>query len=53
MLLKEERDKILKEIVGREKEVTNILATLQAGKHIILEGAPGTTKSTILRTITK
>ena len=53
MLLKEEREKILQEIVGREKEVTNILATLEAGKHIILEGAPGTTKSTILRTITK
>lgn len=52
MLLKEEREKILREIVGREKEVTNILATLEAGKHIILEGAPGTTKSTILRTIT-
>ncbi|MFQ5892911.1 MAG: AAA family ATPase [Candidatus Tectimicrobiota bacterium] len=53
MLLKEEREKILQEIVGREQEVTNILATLEAGKHIILEGAPGTTKSTILRTITK
>lgn len=53
MLLKEEREKILKEIVGREREVTNILATLEAGKHIILEGAPGTTKSTILRAITK
>lgn len=52
MFLKEEREKILREIVGREKEVTNILATLEAGKHIILEGAPGTTKSTILRTIT-
>ncbi|MEE8219813.1 MAG: MoxR family ATPase [bacterium] len=53
MLLKEEREKILQEIVGRGKEVTNILATLEAGKHIILEGAPGTTKSTILRAITK
>ncbi len=53
MQLKEERENILKEIVGREKEVTNILATLEAGKHVILEGAPGTTKSTILRTITK
>lgn len=53
MLLKKEREKILQEIVGREKEVTNILATLEAGKHIILEGAPGTTKSTILRTITQ
>lgn len=53
MSLKEEREKIFREIVGREKEVTNILATLEAKKHIILEGAPGTTKSTILRAITK
>ncbi|MDA2932655.1 hypothetical protein MYX19_05835, partial [Nitrospinae bacterium AH-259-F20] len=27
------------------------MATLSAGKHIILEGPPGTTKSTILKTI--
>lgn len=53
MGLKDDREQILKEIVGRDKEVTNILATLEAGKHIILEGAPGTTKSTILRAITR
>ena len=40
-------------IVGRDHEIETIMATLSAGKHIILEGAPGTTKSTILRAITK
>ena len=40
-------------IVAREQEIKNILATLDAGKHLILEGAPGTTKSTILRAVTE
>ncbi|MFQ5855202.1 MAG: AAA family ATPase [Anaerolineae bacterium] len=40
-------------IVAREEEIKNILATLDAGKHLILEGPPGTTKSTILRTVTE
>jgi len=39
-------------IVARGEEIKNILATLDAGRHLILEGPPGTTKSTILRTIT-
>jgi len=43
--------KILKRIVGREREVTAIVAALAAGKNILLEGPPGTTKSTILRII--
>ncbi len=40
-------------IVARGEEIKNILATLDAGRHLILEGAPGTTKTTILRTITE
>jgi gas vesicle protein GvpN len=40
-------------IVARAEEIRNILATLEAGRHLILEGAPGTTKSTILRAITE
>ncbi|MEE8209420.1 MAG: AAA family ATPase [bacterium] len=40
------------QIVGRTHEIETILATLAAGKHIILEGPPGTTKSTILKAIT-
>lgn len=38
-------------IIGRKSEITNILAALSAGKHILLEGPPGTSKSTILRRI--
>ncbi|MFQ5848707.1 MAG: AAA family ATPase, partial [Candidatus Methylomirabilales bacterium] len=41
------------QIVARGEEIKNILATLDAGRHLILEGPPGTTKSTILRTITE
>ncbi len=44
---------IASQIVGRDHEIETILATLAAGKHIILEGPPGTTKSTILRAITE
>jgi len=43
--------RILKRIVGREREVIAVVATLAAGKNILLEGPPGTTKSTILRII--
>lgn len=40
-------------IVGRTSEIKTALATLAAGKHILLEGPPGTTKSTLLRAITQ
>lgn len=43
--------KVCSKIVGREKEVKLILAALAAGRHLILEGPPGTSKSTILKTI--
>ncbi|MFQ5893211.1 MAG: AAA family ATPase, partial [Nitrospinota bacterium] len=41
------------QIVGRTHEIETIMATLAAGKHIILEGPPGTSKSTILKAITQ
>ena len=41
------------EVVGREKELGGILAALGAGRDLLLEGPPGTSKSTILRTITR
>lgn len=44
---------IQKNIVGRKREIRNILAALMGGRNIILEGAPGTSKSTILKEITK
>ncbi|QIN79320.1 AAA domain-containing protein [Rubrobacter marinus] len=41
------------EVVGRERELGSILAALGAGRDLLLEGPPGTSKSTILRTITR
>jgi hypothetical protein len=38
-------------VVGRRYEIKQILAALDAQRHLILEGAPGTTKSTLLRAI--
>ncbi len=46
-------DEVKSRIVARGEEIKNILAVLDAGRHLILEGAPGTTKSTILRAITE
>ncbi len=47
-----EKLKLIQEgLIGRKSEITNILAALSAGKHMLLEGPPGTSKSTILRCI--
>lgn len=40
-------------VVGRDNEIKSILAAMDAGKHILLEGPPGTSKSTLLRSIAK
>ncbi|MDI3341147.1 MAG: AAA family ATPase [Sphaerobacter sp.] len=40
------------EIVGRTSELQLILAALGAGRDLLLEGPPGTSKSTLLRAIT-
>ncbi len=40
-------------VVGRKKEILMILSALHAGKHIFLEGPPGTSKSTILQAISE
>lgn len=44
-------ERVRKKIVGREDQVKAILAAMDAGKHILLEGPPGTSKSTLLRNI--
>ena len=38
-------------VVGRERELDLVLAAVAAGRDILLEGPPGTSKSTILRAI--
>lgn len=40
-------------VIGRKKEILMILSALHAGKHIFLEGPPGTSKSTILQAISE
>jgi len=40
-------------VIGRKREILMIVSALQAGKHIFLEGPPGTSKSTILQAISE
>jgi MoxR-like ATPase len=40
-------------VVGRDRELDLVLAAVSAGRDLLLEGPPGTSKSTILRAITE
>lgn len=43
--------RIVRHFVGRRHETRMILAALLSGRHVMLEGPPGTSKSTILKGI--
>jgi MoxR-like ATPase len=46
------RDRIRVRVVGRQRELDLVLAAVAAGRDLLLEGPPGTSKSTLLRAIT-
>lgn len=46
------RDEIAAAVVGRRRELDLVLAAVSAGRDVMLEGPPGTSKSTMLRAIT-
>ncbi|MFC5136975.1 AAA family ATPase [Actinomycetospora rhizophila] len=46
------REKVAARVVGRERELDLLLAAVAAGRDVLLEGPPGTSKSTILGAIT-
>ncbi|ASR38547.1 ATPase [Prauserella marina] len=50
--LSEVRAKVGRRVVGREVELDLVLAAVAAGRDLVLEGPPGTSKSTLLRAIT-
>jgi MoxR-like ATPase len=44
-------DRIDRAVVGRRREIELVVAALVADRHVVIEGPPGTGKSTLLRSI--
>ena len=49
--LQELVDRIGSAVVGRRREIELVVAALVADRHVVIEGPPGTGKSTLLRTV--
>lgn len=50
--LRDVRDRIASTVVGRRRELDLVLSAVAAGRDIVLEGPPGTSKTTLLKAIT-
>jgi len=50
--LRQVRRRIAARLVGREREIDLLLAAVASGRDVLLEGPPGTSKSTLLQAIT-
>ncbi|MGD9958081.1 AAA family ATPase [Nocardioides sp.] len=48
----EARNRIAEQLVGRTHELELVLAAVSSGRDLVLEGPPGTSKTTILKAIT-
>src|SRR6056297_2203819 len=44
-------DAVRDSVVGRRREIELVVAALLADRHVVIEGPPGTGKSTLLRTV--
>lgn len=47
------RSRVAAHLVGRDRELDLLLAAVAAGRDVLLEGPPGTSKSTLLHAITR
>lgn len=46
------REQVTAKIVGREREIELLLVAVEAGRDLVVEGPPGTSKTTLLKAIT-